>query len=114
LPLFAAPPAAARLQELCSLRSQNKQLQAQASEATSAAQGASSRAVNLAADNQKLQEALAQARSSRDEQVEQVANLLTEAAKLRSDVLRLDSERQEAAGKAAQWEHKYKAQEQVR
>jgi seryl-tRNA synthetase len=102
------------LQELCSLRQQNKQLQEQASEATTAAQDASSRAASLTADNQKLQEALAQARSSSHEQVDQVAKLLTEAAKLKSDVMRLDNERQEAAGKAAQWEHKYKTQEQVR
>jgi hypothetical protein len=104
---------AARLQELCCLRQQNKQLQEQASEATSAAADASSRAASLTADNQKLQEALAQARSDRDQRVEEVARLLTEAAQLKSDVLRLDSQRQEAAGNAAQWEHKYKTQEQV-
>jgi sensor c-di-GMP phosphodiesterase-like protein len=104
---------AARLQELCSLRQQNKQLQEQASEATSAAQHASSRAASLTADNHKLQEALAHARNDRDQRVEEVARLLTEAAQLKSDVLRLDSQRQEAAGNAAQWEHKYKTQEQV-
>jgi hypothetical protein len=102
------------LQELCSLRQQNKQLQAQASEATSAAQDASSRAASLTADNQKLHEALASARSSSNEQAEREANLLTENAKLRSDKTRLQSEKEEAAGMATQWENKYKSQEQVR
>lgn len=101
------------MQELCSLREQNKQLQSQATDNNSALQEAVSKAEVLSADNQKLHEALNLLRNSQTEKCEELANLLTTNAELRREKVSLEAEKQAAIDKAEQWERQYEQQRKV-
>lgn len=101
------------LQELCSLRDQNQQLQSQTAGSGTALQEATAKATSLAADNQKLHEALTLLRNSQNEKVEELANLLTANAELRRDKVTLETERQAAVDKAEHWQRQYESQKRV-
>lgn len=101
------------LQELCSLREQNKELQSQTTGNSTALQEAAAKVSSLAADNQKLHDALNNLRNSQDQKVEELANLLSTNAELRREKVTLETEKQAAADKAEHWQRQYENQKKV-